>query len=858
MKKRILSGALAIIITVIIAAPVVPAFAVTTGDPLQDNQKIVDIYINADVDSGIDPDVIKDMLREKLEGATKYYDGTPGILADSDIRINTNMVSLDISDLSAWYVYDHYGSNTGAVYANDNQTGKMTPPTSWTDVYGPSTLKRPYFAYYEGNDYMNPGVYKISDYLQLSTDQQRSVAALDQHIYALQDSGGDYAMTFVGYGSPAYGDFLYYPATSSGTKQVTFTVDSNYVNTHTMDPTYGGAGFLLNTGIDSDGYIHGYVLLYQFESESSLSGIALYKINDNVLADDFHQSGIFNGGWNEYTSLPTFVTQVASVTGVDWNSMMDIRLEIKPNNIMVEQKATGADTYVEVMNEAMNETAYNGFGPLVQYSSHGCSDATQFRFTKLKMGFAASSSSVMDALAKANFLSNSEKYFVNLLSTDGSSTLNDGDWEGIARMRTGEVRYVTNVENPFLNDGGIVTSGAPNGSNGKTIKTYADLDELTDKLVAYILGNNTYKAPSGSIALSSPVAIFDLRAEENESVATVVRDFIGTDGLDVYTSDDSIPSDGATITTYKYKITTPSGSAQTLADRTSPASASNPLMTVETDTELGVWTVDLTVVDSNSKTSSTSTTTFNVVEAQYFDTEILPGAHMTFVDELQQGTDPDQGNTVPSVSQMPSLGNTQTVLQYNEMEDIYVQADAGYAVPGTYYIGKGIYFVKLADDQGVVTGIPTGDLSATLKDCRIASVVTFALGTGDGNTPDKDKYYATISPTDPMYEYNVVDEDGNPYPEGQAWVPGGDQPLVFGPYDEPGTYYIAIRLLETSEISDVIDTFEIQGVDNPAEPGTDAEADTGDTTNNIWLALAAMFSMAGMGAVLYRRRRIEE
>jgi hypothetical protein len=853
MKKRLLTGFLALAMTLVFATPALPAYALPAGDPLQDNEKIIDIYINADVDSGIDPDDIKDMLMAKLEGATKNYGGLLGILGASDIRINTNMVSLDVSDLSAWYVYDHYGSNEGAVYENESQTGIVDPPESWTDVFGSSTLKRPYFAYYESEYYNNPTIFRISDYLTDPSVDQYSVAPLDQHIYALEDVDGNYAMSFIGYGSPAYNDFLFYPATSSGTKEVSFTVDSNYVNTHTMDSHFGGAGFLVNSGIDSSGYIHGYVLLYQFNSATELRTLELFKINDSVLASSFHQDGLFNDSWADDPSYWN-VTPVASGTVSSWDSMMDIQLEISPDNITVTQKASSGGTYEEVLNETLDDTAYNGFGPLVQYSSHGCSDATQFRFTKLEMGFASSSSSVMDALAKANFLDDSEKYFVNLLNEDGGAALNEGDWEGVTRLRDGEIRYVTNVENPFLNDGGIVSSGAPNGSNGRTFIDYDDLDDLTDLLVAYILGDNPYVTPTSDIELTNPVAIFSLLGGEDESVATIVRDFVSDEGLDIYTKDSSVPSDGAdTIETYRYKITSPSGAATTLPDRTEPASAANPLMTVDPETELGTWTVELVVVDDAEQVSATAVATFLVKEAEYYDIEIFPGAHMTFTDAPVD--DPDSGGTDSDPVTAPLLNDTQTVLQFTDMEDIYVQADDGYSVPGTYYVGKGIYFLKLSDTTGVVTGTPTGDLSATLKDCRIASVVQVALGNGEGQTPDPDKYYVTLNPTDPTFEYTVVDGEGNPVPEGQAWVPGTGEAMVFGPYDEPGDYFILVRALQSDETPDLIDAFTIQG----AEPvDTDTEADTGDSSQPVLMGLMAFLALAGMGGALWTRRREQE
>ena len=844
MRKKFLMVALAMMMTLTLSVPV--AFAgVPTGDPLQDNDKIVDIFINADIDSSIDPEVIKAMLAEKLNGGTKIFSGSTNVLTADDIRINTNVMSIDVSDLSKWVVYDHYGSNVGATFANNNLTGKggelgydanynaatVDVPDSWSDVFGDSSIKRPYFAYYESSmtnyyDELDPSyidnstVYKIEDYLNLSENAQLICAPLNQHIYALKDSSDNYAMTFVGYGSPGYCDFLYYPTTSAGKKEVSFSVNSQYVNTHTMNSTIGGAGFLLNSGIDpATGFISGYVLIYQFDSPDSLNGIRLLKINDGVKADDFHQNGMFNG-W----SGPAYVSDIMSVGGLDWSSIMDINLEITPTSVKVLQKASTESEYAEIINETLDDTGYNGFGPFTQYSSHGCSDSTQFRFTELEMGFAADSTSILDALSKANFLAGSEKYFVNLLHESGGSSVSDEDWEGITRMRDGKIRYVTNVDNPFLNDGGVVTSGAPNGSNGKTIKTYADLDELTDKIAAYILQKNTYVTPSGTITLSNPVAIFDLRAMSNESVATVVRDFVGS-GLPIYTQDTSKPSAGKTIETYKYKITSPSGVVQTLADRAAPASASNPLMTVETDTEPGIWTINLMVVDSADKTSSSATATFQVVEAEEYDVSITAGAHMTLQDT-----------------------STQTVTQYSAITDISVTADEGYVLPAAYSIGHGLYFVRLTETTGKVSGIPTDDVTATLKDARKASVITCTLGTGTEPTPDKTKYYITVLPSDPAFEYNVIDGKGNIYPTGNPWTPGSDGSIVFGPLALGDTYKVVARPIDSEEFAyEEIDSFTL------IEP-----VDTGDHSQTGLLAFLVFGSLAGAFLAFRRKNKQTE
>lgn len=816
MHKKILTVLLALIMVMSLSTPVAFADTTPTGDPLQDNESKIDIFINADTASGIDPEVIKAKLATKLNGGLKNFASSTKILTADDIRINTNVMSIDVSDLSKWFVYDHYGSNDGATYANSNQTGKLSAPTSWTNVFGTSTVKRPYFAYYESSAYMNPTVYSIADYLELA--DQTAVAPLDQHIYALKDTIGDYAMTFVGYGAPRYCDFLFYPTTSAGKKEVSFSVDSQYVNTHTLN----GAGFLLNSGIDSvTGYISGYLLFYKFNSSTDLNGISILKINDNVKADDLHQNGIFDSYGNPY-----YASEIMSVGGLDWSTNMDVSLEITPTSVKLMQKASSETEYSDIFVETLDETGYNGFGPFTQFYSHGCSDSSQFRFTKLKMGFAADSTSILDALSKANFLAGSEKYFVNLLEESGGSTVSDEDWEGISRMRDGQIRYVTNVDNPFLNDGGFVTSGAPNGGNGKTITTYTDLEELTDKIAAYILSKTTYAMPSGTVTLSNPVAIYNLRAGSNESVVTVIRDFVGSGGLPIYTSDSSKPSNGATLNTYRYKITSPLGVVQTLSDRTTPASAANPLMTVTTSSELGNWTVDLVVLDTAEKTSSTCTTTFQVVEAEEYTVQITAGSHMTLSDA---GINP------------------QTVTQFSPITSIPVTADTGYVLPAGYYIGNGLYFVRLTETTGRVSGTPTHSVTATLKDARIPSVITIALGTGTDPTPDISKYYITVTPSDPAFEYNLIDEDGNLFPAANPWTQGRETAIVFGPLTVGDTYTVVARQLESEGFG--YEELQEFPLDDPA-------ADTGDTSKTNLFLFLAFGSVAG-AILVSRRRRLE-
>lgn len=580
----------------------------SSGDPITEQAKVVDIYINASSDASYTATQMKTLLQDKLNNQNKATgETTYRVLDQSDVRINTNMVNIDTTDLSNWYVYDHYGSNTGSTYANSNVTSSSdtsnTPPASWISTYGQPSVKRPYYAYRESNGSRNPTVYNIKDFVNLDSSLRQYVAPIDTHIYSYVDAEKKPAMTFVGYGSPAYCDFLFYPTTSTGTKEVKFTVDSSYVATHTLS----GAGFLINTGIDpTTKVITGYILYYRFSSPTAVASLTLYKINANVTATLIHQNGFLN-----------YCTPVSTINNPAWSSLMDIDLTISPTDLVVKQKPSSSSTYTQVMNATgLIVSANQGFGPIVQYTGHNCAQSSMFKFSNLEMSFIDQSTSVLDALSKSNYLSNSEKYFVNIQSKDGDSTLNSADWEGLTRLRQENIRYVTNKNNPFLLDGGINSTTAPNANNGKSFTTYTSADDLASKIAAYILGDNTWVEPTTPLEVSKPVAINALVANPNNSatnsqVLQVVRNYVGT-GLDIFSEDSSVSASGRTIANYYYKTTNPDGTTSTV-NMSSPATKSSPIMTLKSSSVLGEYTVELIVTDSADVVSTPNVSKFTLI-----------------------------------------------------------------------------------------------------------------------------------------------------------------------------------------------------------------------------------------------------
>ena len=206
------------------------------------------------------------------------FPGSPAV-----IKVQAdNSVDIDIRDWNNWFVYDHYDVIDGG-YASDNPR--------FND-------KRPYFPI-EENQSISKNLTTITELLKGGS--WRNVHHLDEHI-SIVEKGDNTDIVFMGYGEKAYTDFLLYPETSGGEKSYGYDIYAMNIDLHTLS----SVGYLINAGIDEEGYIHGYVLLIKFTDQTmggsfNGSSMYLYKINDGVLAANIHhelESAFTNNGSN--------------------------------------------------------------------------------------------------------------------------------------------------------------------------------------------------------------------------------------------------------------------------------------------------------------------------------------------------------------------------------------------------------------------------------------------------------------------------------------------------------------------------------------------------------------------------------
>lgn len=160
-------------------------------------------------------------------------------------------------------------------------------------------------------------------------------------------------MTFYGYDSPAYIDYLFMPSDDSSKKEFAFTLDEAGINYHSML----GGGFLFN-GKLQNGILTSYMLLYES------SGLGLYKVGP-VDAKEF------NDGKQNWTKVATFNRN---------GKKHSIKME-------VDKKVLNLwDNDVQTIKDYnLGENIGNGFGPIAAYSSHSCSILSYFTFGDLKM-----------------------------------------------------------------------------------------------------------------------------------------------------------------------------------------------------------------------------------------------------------------------------------------------------------------------------------------------------------------------------------------------------------------------------------------------------------------------------------------
>lgn len=463
-----------------------------------------EIYISVAKDSGYTEEQINELI-QKLEAA--------------GFTVLTNKrVDIDTTDLRDWYVYDHYDV---VAWGEQDAVNVTTAQEKWLAEYG-DAFGRPYYGYKEENIYSTL-VNTIAGWLENLGSYSSSysgvtrlyLARFKEHIYT-RNQDGTPRMTFVGYGDMPYIDFLFYNPESDGEKVVDFDVDASNVNVHTL----AGNGFLINTGI-KDNRLSGYLVYYSYKTNSNDTNptqIGVYKldnIDSSVLLDRFHGTP-YNGvesvtifannqcyDIGSRTGIPGKLgTAVATYTipATEWDDKMSIQIRATPSKLEVRQQAMSAATTIDeidpVLECALDDTGYSGFGPLVAYTQHDCGAASCFEYSNLRMYFTnpeLEPGDMLNPLKEADFTQEgTQKYFLNLFGTsdtDYNTSPEFGQYQEYLEMMQQEgIALITDKNTPF--DPYLGAGDSPD-SNLHEMQQPLSIEELAKQIIDYLNGKTT-------------------------------------------------------------------------------------------------------------------------------------------------------------------------------------------------------------------------------------------------------------------------------------------------------------------------------------------------------------------------------
>ncbi|WP_296010983.1 InlB B-repeat-containing protein [uncultured Adlercreutzia sp.] len=417
----------------------------------------VDIAVNVPADYPGTFLEFKQELTEKLIAAGMKV---------SDFRITTTQVAIDTTDTSGWIVYDHYRdqSTYNSLTANLNADQKE---------------KQPYRA---ADNTKTNGTGTIESYFKNNTNTTgNKCKQFDRHIYSFVDDEGKASMVFAGYGTQALSDYMIYPASSNSRRTFSFDINPAVIDTHTLS----SYGFFLNAGV-ANGNVQGYALIFANNHVGTIQ-----KINTAV------NSANITG-----TSVKTNLNM-----GIKTGDKVRLSVELNKDTVTIQYQKYDANGNLGPITDlvrdfALDDTGFNGFGPLVNYSKHGCASLSIMKYSDLEMGYEASA---FDALKNVQYYEGAEaKYFINLAGDSNDAgipeeskvsgddvVVNTSYRDGINRMNENEIFYISNAD-----DGQIVTDSTRNNLGDLTHQGlgsgngyYATSDNYVDMMAEYIYNN---------------------------------------------------------------------------------------------------------------------------------------------------------------------------------------------------------------------------------------------------------------------------------------------------------------------------------------------------------------------------------
>ncbi len=549
---------------------------------------VVDIAVNVPSDY---PGTFLDFKQELTEKLIEQG------MEPGTFRITDTAVKIDTTDLNGWYVYDHYYNKAKYDALNLSEEQKLKQPMRLSNDSSETATEVNIENYFKNGKVPNT-VYRYNHHV-MSYEK-------------VKDGRKTANMAFVGYATPAYSDFMMYPATSDSRRTISFDLDAKVLNKHTLT----GGGFLLNAGI-VDNKIYGYIMLYgDLNGSNEPTTLSIYKVN----------------GLDPVTSLtPAYTaTKVASVSAsLGSQKKARITVELKKDTVTIQQQNYGANNVLGSATNIMKDQSIpqliegetlNGFGPFVGYASHGCAALSMFQYTDLEMSY---ESTAFDALKTAQYYQGAEyKYFVNLAGTSNDPNVpieNDPAYgDGINLMNENEIFYISNADDGRVltetekDEDGDVTHQGLGTENG----FIASGDDYAGLIAQYIYTNYTegVKFKKAEVTSSLPLANFYMKdVNSGEQIMTIHLQHLVHNNATVAVNivDKSMPGtmagENGSIAQWRYKVYDPKNAVVYDSSWVDSVSKINDYIFDKNSTS-GRYTFELSVKDNNGNESKVAQT----------------------------------------------------------------------------------------------------------------------------------------------------------------------------------------------------------------------------------------------------------
>lgn len=382
-----------------------------------------------------------------------------------------------------WWTYDHTNSSSDTSISNTNHV--------YRELNGSAGGSNSY-----DQNYGIP--YKING----------TTYYANNHIITL-DSGA--TMSFYGYGKYGYKDFQYLPNEQATKKTIEFTIQEGAAY-----DALDGIGFLVNTSITgtygssspNNQKINGYLVFFQYSGSGKGESIKIFKLTDVDAKSFHHSSAVINSEVNAFAQNNNIsvggVTYLASATTSypSTDTVRNIKIEVMPEyvkiwygNSEVKWNVNGTSTSEYPLTPGYDGDTYRGgYGPLISYRGHNCTNTTLFTVTNLKMT-AEYVRSLTEVVREPSWSDEKVSFLVNLNEapiadfSDQYSTA-----EIINRLQDDDVSYIgwcgTNNANDSLqfvngvgNDSGLVNMNDTTrfGSNPYSASSYQkQIDAIAD------------------------------------------------------------------------------------------------------------------------------------------------------------------------------------------------------------------------------------------------------------------------------------------------------------------------------------------------------------------------------------------